>query len=315
DTVEVVYGEKGFDPFHEGGFGVSYVVWMIFTAGIVSCAVWQTAVMRACAASSTDVVKKLYAWSSIGFLIRFMLPMFLGICALTFFWNEHGVREGLTDPIASMQAMPIFLGQILPVGVIGIIAAGMLAAFMSTHDSYLLCWASVLAHDVAGPLCGNKLSEKQRLALARIFIFLIGVFLLVWSLWYPIGQNLWDYMAITGAIYFTGSFSLLLFGLYWKRASRIGAYLSLAAGGFAVLGLYPIQSAINLGENFRDSQIATLSGFVKERINDDNGAIELFVGADIIGLFATTLALALMVVGSLLFPDKNPVKLSMGEDE
>ena len=72
ETVRTVHGDPGFDPFHHGGdFGPSYVVWMIFTAGIVGCAVWQTAVMRACAAESPAVVKKLYIWSSIGFLVRF----------------------------------------------------------------------------------------------------------------------------------------------------------------------------------------------------------------------------------------------------
>ncbi|SVC50836.1 uncharacterized protein METZ01_LOCUS303690, partial [marine metagenome] len=85
ETVVTVHGEAGFNPLVEGsGFGPSYVMWMIFTAGLVSCAVWQTAVMRACAAESTEVVKKLYMWSSIGFLIRFMVPQFLGICALTY---------------------------------------------------------------------------------------------------------------------------------------------------------------------------------------------------------------------------------------
>jgi hypothetical protein len=73
----------------------------------------------------------------------------------------------------------------------------------------------------------RPLSTRARLTLARVFIFLIGVFLLIWSLWYPLGQNLWDYMAISGAIYFIGAFVLLVGGIYWKRASRVGAYLAL----------------------------------------------------------------------------------------
>ena len=64
--------------------------------------------------------------------------------------------------------------------------------------------------DVAGPLSGGRLSTKARLVLARLFIFLIGMFLLVWSLWYPLGQDLWDYMAVTGAIYFIGATALLV---------------------------------------------------------------------------------------------------------
>ena len=56
------------------------------------------------------------------------------------------------------------------------------------------------------------------------FLFGLGVFLLVWGLWYPLGEQLWDYMAVTGAVYFTGAFAVLVSGLYWPRASRTGAY-------------------------------------------------------------------------------------------
>ena len=106
---------------------------MVFTAGLVSCAVWQTAVLRACAASSTAVVKRLYAWSSLGFLIRFLVPQFLGLCALAFFRTHATAHDAffgpdgrpVGDPTVTMQAMPLFLGQILPTGVLGLIAAGM----------------------------------------------------------------------------------------------------------------------------------------------------------------------------------------------
>ena len=52
----------------------------------------------------------------------------------------------------NLYAMPLFLGRILPAGVVGVITAGMVAAFMSTHDSYLLCWSSVITQDVVAPL-------------------------------------------------------------------------------------------------------------------------------------------------------------------
>ncbi|MCH9012327.1 MAG: hypothetical protein IIA68_04585, partial [Proteobacteria bacterium] len=56
-------------------------------------------------------------------------------------------------------------------------------------------------------------------------------------------------MAITGAIYFSGATMLLVFGLYWKRASRTGAYLSLVCGFGALIGLKPVQSALGLPED------------------------------------------------------------------
>ena len=216
DVVSQVHGNAGFDPLDSSGFGLPYVTWMVFTAGLVSCAIWQTAVMRACSAESTEVVRRLYVWSSIGFLIRFLLPNFLGICALAWVFTTPDALAafeamgGMASADATLQAMPAFLSQLLPIGLIGVVGAGMLAAFMSTHDSYLLCWASVLTQDVVAPLYGRELSQRARLLLTRAFVVSIGVFLLIWSLWYPLQQDLWDYMAVTGAIYFTGAFALLL---------------------------------------------------------------------------------------------------------
>ena len=193
------------------------------------------------------------------------------------FFTEAGAP--VADATLTLQAMPIFLSQILPTGLIGLIGAGLLAAFMSTHDSYLLCWASVLTHDVVAPATGETLSTRHRLLLSRVFILLIGLFLLVWGLWYDLGQDLWDYMAISGAIYFTGAFALLLTGLYWKRASTVGAYLALITGIGALAGLGPVNRALGL---------------------------QAYTAAEI-GLATTVLSLGLMVAGSLLFPDKREV--------
>ena len=214
-----------------------------------------------------------------------MLPQFLGICALVFMFHNDTGRAvffsggaPLADADLTLRAMPIFLSQILPAGIIGLIGAGLLAAFMSTHDSYLLCWASVLTHDVVAPATGETMSTRSRLLLSRVFIFVIGAFLLVWGLWYDLGQDLWDYMAISGAIYFTGAFALLCLGIYWKRASTTGAYLALLAGLASIIGLVPIKKALGLEA----------------------------LSAAHIGLGATSLSMALMVIGSLVFPNRRP---------
>ena len=93
-------------------------------------------------------------------------------------------------------------------------------------------------------------------------------------LWFPLKEDLWDYMAVTGAIYFTGAFALLVGGLYWKRASRTGAAAALLAGCSSVLGLGPVQEI--LGVDWR---------------------------GDIVGLCAAGGALVALVLGSLLVPD------------
>ena len=281
-TVASQMGEKGFNPLlAEGEFGLDYMLWMCFL-GLVGCAIWPTAVGRALAADSPRTVKKQYMWSSVSFLIRFMVPYFWGICAFVFIMTRApDLRTLFTATpdapavLSNLYAMPIFLGRILPAGLIGLISAGMIAAFMSTHDSYLLCWSSVITQDVIAPLCGNRLDTPGRIRLTRILIVVIGVYILYWGLVYKGSDDVWDYMAVTGAIYFTGAFALLAAGLYWKRASSTGAVLALLSGCTAILGLGPVQQF--LGVQWRSARV---------------------------GLAAIGLTVVSMVAGSLLFPDR-----------
>jgi Na+/proline symporter len=96
-------------------------------------------------------------------------------------------------------------------------------------------------------------------------------------------------MAISGAIYSIGGFALLAFGLYWKRASRAGAYLALLTGFLAVLGLSKVQELC-----------APLLDPIKKRFE-----IEGDIPSAVIGLITLALAIVLMIAGSLLLPDKK----------
>ncbi len=286
-TVSSVRGESGFNPFHEEGFGFVYVIYMVFVA-FTSCATWQTTVIRTCAAKDESTVKRMITCSSVGFMARMMIPILLGICAFVFVSGNEALsgiflpKGGPADSETTMMATPVFLSWLLPTGLIGLVMAGMLAAFLSTHDSYILCWAAVFVQDVVAPCMKNEqLSTKARLRLTRLFILFEAIFILIWGLWYPIGQDLWDYMVISGAIYFVGANPLLILGLYWKGASKVGAYLALAMGFVAFLGLKPIQAKLGFD-----------------------------VSSAVIGSIVVILAFFVMFVSSLLWPDKSR---SLGE--
>lgn len=279
-SVVELKGDAGFNPLlPESGLGPVYLVWMLFLGFIGAC-VWQTSVMRATSAENEHVVRRTYSWGAVGFLIRFLIPYFWGICALVYMAQHPDLKaiflpEGAeADSSVQLRAMPIALSNLLPAGLIGLLTAGMLAAAMSTYNTYLHTWSAVLTQDLVAPLCGNQLSSRARIIIARIIMCLIAFFLLVWGLWYPLGEHLWDYMAITGAIYFTGAFATLVGGIYWKGASRAGAYGAFLCGFITVLGLSPVQKA--LGIQWR---------------------------SEYVGLGVTLLACVAMVVLSLLFPD------------
>ncbi len=296
ERVMELKGEAGFNPLMaESTFGIDYVIWMGFL-GLVNCALWPTAVARALACDSEKTVKKQYMWSSISFTIMFIVPYFWGICAFVYIMDTPALTQAFfpvaagAEGIDSLYGMPILMGRILPVGIIGIITAAMVAAFMSTHDSYLLCWSSVLTNDVFAPILGKRMTERRKVLLTRVLIVVIGLLILLISFLYPLQAELWDYMAVTGAIYFTGAFALLFGGLYWKRASSTGAVLALFTGGLALFGLPAVQEFALSILGFESARIESImASFTGERI----------------GLAAVVLSLLMMVIGSLLFPDKT----------
>ncbi len=292
DTIEQVMGPSGFDPtIAESGFGWEYIVWMAFL-GLVSCAIWPTSVARALSMENAKAVKRLYMFASLSYLIRFLIPYFWGICAFVYIWSTPSLKEAFfpggypppvtlpdgTAAVDNLFATPIFLGQLIPAGALGLITASMVAAFMGTQDSYLLCWSAVLTQDVVAPIyesTNRTLSTKARIALTRMFIVVISIYLIYWGIIYGGKDDVWDYMAVTGAIYSSGAFAVLIGGLYWRRASSTGAFLALIAGLSALLGLGPVQDAIGI-----DIPSARIG----------------------LGTIATTVLV--MVIGSLVFPDK-----------
>ncbi len=284
ETVLAKKGIAGFDPLAQNStFGPLYVLWMLFTAGLVSCAIWPTAVARALAMKSVQLVKRQYVFSSILFMIRFLIPYFIGIAAFVYFVSDAPAlnQAFLNQELSSLYALPLFLKELLPVGLLGFFSAAMIAAFMSTHDGYLLCFSTVITQDIVAPLLKRPLSEKTRIVLTRIIIVIIGIYIWYWGLIYKGVDDVWDYMAITGAIYFTGAFSVLVGGLYWKKASKMGARLALYAGFSALLGLGPIRHTLGLSH---------------------------LTGAQI-GLATVLFSLTMMVLGSLAFPDKKEAYL------
>ena len=262
-SIEQISKEP-YNPFISKGN--SYIFWQVILA-FVSAVVWPTAITRALTMDSSKTVKKQYVWSSISFLIRFLIPSFLGICAFIYY------QDKISD-IDTLMLMPLFLSEILPVGLLGLVVAGMLSAFMSTHDSYLLCWSTIITNDIIEPLSKRKLPSNIKINISRFIIFILGLYILYWGLFYKGNDSIWSYLGITGAIYFSGAIVVLIAGIYWKKASEIGAIAALFGGLIALVGLEPIRKSFSI--TLAPEQIGLLS------------------------LFFTSI---LMILGSLVFPD------------
>ena len=81
----------------------------------------------------------------------------------------------VTDP---EQVMPLVLHRFLPVGVRGVVIAGLLAAFMSTFSATINSAASFVVRDLVQPYTDRKIGAKDWVKYSRIatlFIVLIGI--------------------------------------------------------------------------------------------------------------------------------------------
>jgi SSS family solute:Na+ symporter len=215
-TVEANYGAGGFNPFVNPTMGWQYVLFNAFlnTAAVLT---WQTTIARVLAAKDTETGRKVYTRTSFFFVCRFLIPGVWGIAALA--------TLGSVDN--TLGAMPSYLSVAVPAGLMGILIAAMLAADMSTDSSYMLTWGSVIYNDILAPFRKTQWSEKKGLLWNRMIIALIGVFLLLYGLWYPLKGDLWTYLGVTGTIYLASISTLLIACCYWSRANSWGAAASI----------------------------------------------------------------------------------------
>ncbi len=273
-TVQTHYGAGGFNPFINPRMGWSYVLFnaLLCTGAVLT---WQTTIARVLAAKDTRTGRQVYTRTSFFFVCRFLIPGVWGIAALALL--SPAVVGGNT-----LLAMPKLLGMIVPVGLMGILIAAMLAADMSSDSSYMLTWTSVIYNDIMAPFRKTLWSEKKGLLWNRMIVAVIGIFLLIYGLWYPLKGDLWTYLGVTGTIYLSSISVLLIACSYWKKANNWGAAAAIFFGA-----LIPV------------------SFLVMEQL-PSTAAIAKKIGPYYSGI-ATYLIVALaMIVGSLLKPAAKP---------
>ena len=142
------------------------------------------------------------------------------------------------EQVQSQMITPVAMTTFLPNGLIGAFVMVMFAAFLTTNNSYLHSWGSILIQDVIIPLRCKHLTPKKHMLYLRLGISGVAVFIFIFSLVFRQSQNILLFMMITGAIWTGGAGSVIIGGLYWKRGTTAAAYSALIVGSVvAALGL------------------------------------------------------------------------------
>jgi cation/acetate symporter len=159
--------------------------------------------------------------------------------------NHDGIvqlAEITIDADVLVLATPEIAG--LPYVISGLVAAGGLAAALSTADGLLLAISNALSHDVYYKLVDPRASTQKRVTISKLL--LLGVAFIAA---YAASQKPGDILSLVGAAFSLAAatlFPALVLGVFWKRANHQGAIAGMIAG-FTVCLYYMLHTNPTLG--------------------------------------------------------------------
>ena len=203
--------------------------------------------------------------------------------------NHDGIvqlAEIVFDGDIVVLATPEIAG--LPYVISGLIAAGGLAAALSTADGLLLTISSALSHDIYFKKVDPMASTQKRVTISKLLLLVVALIAA-----YVASLKPGNILALVGAAFsLAGSmlFPVLAAGMFWKRANQAGAVAAMLTG-FTVCVIYMLRSTPSLGGSIAGEwfHIAPISA----------------------GIFGVPAGFLALIVVSLLTPppDRNTLEL------
>jgi len=199
-------------------------------------------------------------------------------------FNGNGTLE-LNEFFMGGKAVVLATPEIagLPYVISGLVAAGGMAAAMSTADGLILAIANAISHDVYYKIIDPKAETAKRLVVARVLLVVIGfagATIAALEIQGILGSVIWAFDFAMSGLFFP-----LVLGVWWKRANRQGAIAGMLGG--LIAGAWYLVWVRTGG-----------SGFL--------GITQLTFG-----IFGSAVSLVLMVIVSLMTaePDKATQKM------
>jgi len=143
----------------------------------------------------------------------------------------------------------------LPYVISGLVAAGGLAAALSTADGLLLAISNALSHDVYYKMVEPSASTQKRVTISKLLLLAVAFIAA-----YAASQKPADILSLVAAAFsLAGStlFPVLVLGVFWKRANHIGAITGMITG-FAVCLYYMLRASPVLGGNAQEAWFGIL---------------------------------------------------------
>jgi cation/acetate symporter len=143
--------------------------------------------------------------------------------------NKDGIVQ-LAEIVLGTDIIVLATPEIagLPYVVSGLVAAGGLAAALSTADGLLLTIANALSHDLYYKMLDPTASTARRVTVSKMLLLVVALVAA-----YVTSLKPGDILFLVGAAFsFAASsfFPALVLGIFWKRANKWGAITGMVAG-------------------------------------------------------------------------------------
>lgn len=158
--------------------------------------------------------------------ISLFAAVFIGLVGRAAFPVEH---------LTSGDAENIFITlstNLLPTVIAGFAMAGILAATISSSDSYLLIASSAASKNIFQGIFKKNATEKQVMTVSRIILVVLALVGIIIAL--DEKSVIFKVVAFAWAGFGATFGPLMLFSLFWKRTTKEGAIAGMLAGGIMV---------------------------------------------------------------------------------
>ncbi len=178
--------------------------------------------------ASPEAVKKSRKIATIWVVISLTAAVFIGMSGRVFLPETAELMESSGETVYITMALAIF-----PTFIAGILLSAILAAIMSTADSQLLVTASAITEDFYRVKIRKNASKVELLWVSRITVILVA--LIAGMLAINPNNTVLGLVEYAWAGFGATFGPLVLFSLFWRRATRNGALAGIVVGGLTTI--------------------------------------------------------------------------------
>ena len=226
--------------FHWDMTSTQVALWVIIVGSIaqnISSYTADQAVVQRYMTTETETLAARSIWTN-AFLTIPATLLFFGIgTALYAFYRSH--PEKLDPTITTDQIFPLFIAREMPIGIAGLIVAGVFAAAQSTVSTSMNSTATAIVTDFMRPLEVCR-TDAGYLRAAQVTTFLIGIAGTILGLVFvdPKIKSLFDTSIQVIGLFMGALGGLFVLGALTVRANAIGALVGAITGASVMLCLW-----------------------------------------------------------------------------